>query len=171
MKGILFLTLFLGLIYISVQEQPVMLIKNRGKIAFFERTHSIKYDIDTTNYFLNAENILNNTMQIKEACNELINQQNCKTFLINLEDDLKNVNISSNHMKTALSTRGKRWLWRIIRKIFSWKTISKETFSLITGAIVADAVYDARQEEHEKKIHKEINEQMNIMEKKFTNAG
>lgn len=165
MKGTTVFMLIFGFIQLTMQEQPIMLVKDRGHISFYEKTHLIKYDIDTTNYFKNAEKIMNSSIELEIACNNLIDKKTCGVFLQNLEEDLKTVNISANYMRTALSTRGKRWVGKLLRKIFSWKTIAKEASSVVMTAVVADAVYDARDKEKEEKNDEKIDKHIKLTEK------
>lgn len=159
--------LLIGLVQLTLQHNSSILKKSLGEISFFDKTWTLNYEIDIRNYFKNAEKILNSTTELDNICNDLFDKKSCQNSIGIFKEDLKAVNISIHYMRTALLSKKKRWIGALVRglfrKVFNWKTIGKNTASMVTTAVVADAIYDAKEANKKEESMGHIKTQANFM--------
>lgn len=75
------LVILLGMISTSWQREQSYLLKDSGRIVFFDNEKTMKFEIDLRNYYKNAELVLNTTKELSIICNELAEKHDCEYFV------------------------------------------------------------------------------------------
>ena len=82
-----------------MQKELSFLLKDAGKLSFFENESILIYDIDLRTYYKNAELLHNTTIEMSKTCDDLDNKRNCEFFVQNYQDSLEKVRNNANWMK------------------------------------------------------------------------
>lgn len=97
------------LIHITKQTESKAIIKDIGKISFYENIETIEYDLNLQPFFENAEAIFNGTAELTKICKNLTEDKNCNHYISNLNHQLEEVSKNINQVKSE--SRQKRNIW------------------------------------------------------------
>lgn len=130
------LMILLAMITKSWQREQSFLLKDSGKIVFFENEKTIKFEVDLRNYYKNADLILNTTKELSIVCNELVEKHDCEYFVNSYTQHAQTVKNNVNIIKEGIKKRHRRsigrWIGKRVSELlknFAYYTI----FDLILG--------------------------------------
>lgn len=138
--------LLLTLIYSASAAKREVLIRDQGKIIFYDDTWTLNFHLNLQAYVKNAMLLENSTIALINLCRDLPSESNCQFFIQNLREEAKDAQNDIERIKQF--SRSKRWAWGAI-----FRGIARE-------ALVCFGVIAATEIINENRMN-EIKEQLN----------
>lgn len=109
------------------------IIKNRGRLNFFNTKKSLDFEINLSSYYENAIEIRNYTERLNYLCTIINKPSQCELFLHMYNRDLHLIENNVNYIKGTKKRRNKRWAG------FAWK-LAKFAGKFIMADLAVSAV-------------------------------
>lgn len=84
----------------ALQQELKSVTKDFGQIVFYENTDTIQYDYSLKGYYENANVIFESFSKLNYICKNMTDQDDCKYYIGNKENDLKMVKKNVNFIKS-----------------------------------------------------------------------
>lgn len=147
----------------TLQADPKMIVKDIGKVSFFENVETIEYDLDLQPFFSNAQSIFNATEELVAICKNSTENNNCNHYINNIKHNLEEVRMNVNLIKSE-ERRKKRNFWASAARQFfhvAKHVIPSTFFAAGAAAIVSDTITDQKLLQAAKTRHNEIKKDLN----------
>lgn len=104
--------LLFAFIYSSMAANQEVLLRDHGKIIFFDNTWTFNFHLNLKSYVENALILENSTIALIKLCRDLPTETNCQFFIQNLREEAKNAQRDIEQIKQF--SRSKRFAWGAI---------------------------------------------------------
>lgn len=90
----------------SYQLNPRAIVKNRGKISFYDKMETIEYDYDLKGFYEHLDTIKFRINKLKKICENSKNDDNCNHLIDNLNADWQKVKMDVNLLESKHRKKG-----------------------------------------------------------------
>lgn len=137
--------LILGFVCSTVLAHQEALIKNHGKILFFDNTYTLSFHLNLKAYVSNAMVLENSTIKLLNLCHDLPPETNCDYFAQDLRDQAESIQREIKRIRQF--SRSKRFAWGVI-----FRGVAKEVLTLFGVIAITETLHASRMNELNEQI-------------------